>query len=258
MNAGQPILILVLVERTDGLAKRVVELSQLAASTTLLLPLLPSILPRPFSMPLTKPASSSSSSPAPSHSSTRLFLGNLHPSVSDYDLVHLLQPFGPLSKLDVVFHRSGPLRGKPKGFAFAEFTKREDALRAKVELDGKQFKGQRTLAVNFANQVDEAAGGGAGKPTRRRYGGEDDKLRPTTLSLVKNARQVKGGPDAKIAAMEAKLQALREKKGGGGAGTGGEASSPSRSQAGSSSLKKAPASAGLPLKPPPSSSSPPR
>ncbi|PWN24712.1 RNA-binding domain-containing protein [Jaminaea rosea] len=192
--------------------------------------------------------------PPSSASSTRLFVGNLHPSVSDYDLVQLFQPYGHLTKLDVVFHRSGPLRGKPKGFAFVEFSKREDSLRAKVELDGKPFKAGRTLSVNFANQVDEATGGGTGKAVRRRH--DDDELRPTTLSLVKNARQVKGGADAKIAAMEAKLAALRQKKAGGG----GEAEESSPKSSSSSALKRAPASAGLPVKPPPSSSSstPPR
>lgn len=44
-----------------------------------------------------------------------------HVSRSRYTLIQIFSKFGNLSRLDYLFHKSGPLRGKPRGYAFVEY-----------------------------------------------------------------------------------------------------------------------------------------
>lgn len=54
-------------------------------------------------------------------SNKRLFVGNLGESVDEYTLVHFLSKHGKIAKFDYLFHRAGPKKGKPKGYAFVEY-----------------------------------------------------------------------------------------------------------------------------------------
>jgi hypothetical protein len=45
-----------------------------------------------------------------------------HMSASRYTLIQAFSKFGTIAKLDFLFHKSGPLRGKPRGYAFVEFS----------------------------------------------------------------------------------------------------------------------------------------
>jgi hypothetical protein len=40
---------------------------------------------------------------------------------SRYTLIQIFSKFGSLARLDFLFHKSGPLRGKPRGYAFVEY-----------------------------------------------------------------------------------------------------------------------------------------
>jgi RNA recognition motif-containing protein len=51
----------------------------------------------------------------------RLYIGNLHPTVDEYTLLTLFTKYGTITSLDYLFHKTGPMRGKPRGFAFVEF-----------------------------------------------------------------------------------------------------------------------------------------
>src|ERR1700733_5415524 len=51
----------------------------------------------------------------------RLYVGNLHPTVDEYTLLTLFSKFGSITSLDFLFHKTGPSRGKPRGYAFVEF-----------------------------------------------------------------------------------------------------------------------------------------
>ena len=51
----------------------------------------------------------------------RLLMYPLH----RYTLLQAFSKFGKISKLDFLFHKSGPLRGKPRGYAFVEFSNKE-------------------------------------------------------------------------------------------------------------------------------------
>jgi len=55
----------------------------------------------------------------------RLYVGNLSPSVDEFTLVQVFSKYGRISKLDFLFHKSGPLKGKPRGYAFVEYADKE-------------------------------------------------------------------------------------------------------------------------------------
>ncbi|KAE8192031.1 hypothetical protein A4X03_0g5710 [Tilletia caries] len=195
--------------------------------------------------------------PGPEKSSTRLYVGNLHPSVDEYTLIQVFSKYGKIAKLDFLFHKTGPMKGKPRGYAFVEYALKEEALQALVATNDKMLRG-RKVSVTFANKseyADVALGGGQGGLGPHRHRHSDNK--PTTLSLIKNAQQPKS-TNAKIAAMEAKLKLLKEQRsqkqagGAAGGGSGGEAASGD-----DRILPLPPASAGLPSKPASASASKP-
>ncbi|KAI0816856.1 hypothetical protein BC628DRAFT_1299521, partial [Trametes gibbosa] len=137
----------------------------------------------------------------------RLYVGNLHPTVDEYTLLQLFSKFGKVSKLDYLFHKSGPLKGKPRGYAFVEFANRDDAEKALVHANDKLLRG-RKLVVTYANQAPIDAAGMQGLGTRSRRP-VSDVGKPTTLSMLKSAGAGRSdATDAKIARMEAKLRQL--------------------------------------------------
>ena len=72
---------------------------------------------------LTSNASASSSSAA--GKPDRLYVGNLSPSVDEYTLIQVFQKYGQITKLDFMFHKTGVLKGKPRGYAFVEFSSKD-------------------------------------------------------------------------------------------------------------------------------------
>jgi len=172
-------------------------------------------------------------------------VGNLHPSVDEYSLIQVFSKHGKIAKMDYLFHKAGPQKGKPRGYAFVEYASKEEALQALAATNDKMLRG-RKVSVTFANKSEYAeagsAGGGGVGPHRHRHG---EISKPTTLSLIKNAQQPKS-TNAKIAAMEAKLKLLQEQRSN-TAGAGGAAGSSPAAEGGV--LPRPPPSAGLPSKP---------
>ena len=79
------------------------------------------------------------SPPLPELLKNRLYVGNLHPTVDEfvslctlsrveplshprYTLIQVFSKFGKLARMDYLFHKTGALRGKPRGYAFVEYT----------------------------------------------------------------------------------------------------------------------------------------
>ncbi|KAF8191356.1 hypothetical protein BJ912DRAFT_877976 [Pholiota molesta] len=140
----------------------------------------------------------------------RLYIGNLHPSVDEYTLLQVFSKFGKITKLDWLFHKTGLLKGKPRGYAFVEYASQDDALRALSSAHGKPLRG-RTLVVTFAHQAPLDQYGGAGTPASLR--GRKTMMdvgRPTTLSMLKTGMRGRheGKTQDKIAMMEAKLRQM--------------------------------------------------
>jgi RNA recognition motif-containing protein len=83
----------------------------------------------------------------------RLFVGNLPYDVTEAELRAHFAAIGPLSYLSLATDRD---TGKPRGFAFVEFSARADAEDAIHRLNNQAFKG-RPLAVNEARPRDAPA-----------------------------------------------------------------------------------------------------
>lgn len=62
---------------------------------------------------------------AQTFSSTRLYIGNLATSCDEYTLIQLCSKHGKIAKLDYLFHKTGPAKGKPRGYAFIEYSTKE-------------------------------------------------------------------------------------------------------------------------------------
>ncbi|KAG6917431.1 hypothetical protein DXG01_002517 [Tephrocybe rancida] len=153
------------------------------------------------------PAESSTAPSAPERQllKDRLYIGNLHPTVDEYSLLQIFSKFGKVTKLDYLFHKTGALKGKPRGYAFVEYGSNDEALRALSMAHEKLLRG-RKLVVTFAQQAPPEHGGSAYGAKRR---GMMEIGRPTTLSLLKTgAGSRNDGTRDKIAMMEAKLRQM--------------------------------------------------
>jgi RNA recognition motif-containing protein len=69
-----------------------------------------------------------------------------------YHLLKLVQKYGSIEKFDLLFHRSGPSAGQPRGYAFVTYSSKADATKAKDALDGKMV-GCKSVVVRWANSV---------------------------------------------------------------------------------------------------------
>ncbi|KAI4464475.1 heterogeneous nuclear ribonucleoprotein [Holotrichia oblita] len=61
-----------------------------------------------------------------------------------------MQKHGPIEKFDLLFHRTGPLAGQPRGYAFVTFISKEDATRAKTNLNNL-LVGSKNIVVTWAH-----------------------------------------------------------------------------------------------------------
>ena len=94
----------------------------------------------------------------------RLFVGNLPYDVTEAELRAHFAAVGPLAYLSLATDRD---TGKPRGFAFVEFSARADAEDAIRRLNAQAFKG-RALVVNEARARDASAPPSAPRPTAPR------------------------------------------------------------------------------------------
>ncbi|KAK6909387.1 single-stranded nucleic acid binding protein [Kwoniella mangroviensis CBS 8886] len=157
-------------------------------------------------------ASSSSSAIQSSSTSTangkpdRLYVGNLSPTVDEYTLIQIFSKYGKITKLDFMFHKTGVLKGKPRGFAFIQFTDKDDALKAMIKLHDRLLRG-RKLVVTYASSAPPENLPLINTKGRR----PNDPSKTTTLSLLKSSKKPQSAA-AQIAAMEAKLAHMKRTK----------------------------------------------
>jgi RNA recognition motif-containing protein len=81
----------------------------------------------------------------------RLFVGNLAYDATEAELREHFAAVGPISYISLPMDRE---TGKPRGFAFVEFSEQADAEEAIRRLNNQEFKGRR-LAVNEARARDD-------------------------------------------------------------------------------------------------------
>jgi len=107
--------------------------------------------------------------------------------------------------MNYLFHKSGPQKGKPRGYAFLEYGKSEEANKAIAMFNDKMLRG-RKLVVTFATQSPYEDLPSTSRNGPRRIPSEAS--RPTTLSLLKSSLRPQT-TESKIAALEAKLKQLQ-------------------------------------------------
>lgn len=128
----------------------------------------------------------------------RLFVGNLPYDVTEAELRAHFAAIGPLSYLSLATDRD---TGKPRGFAFVEFSARADAEDAMRRLNNQAFKG-RLLTVNEARARDAHAPPNAPRPAAPRtdagrdFGPDAVPLRRRTPA--KRAAHAERGPKRPI------------------------------------------------------------
>ena len=144
----------------------------------------------------------------------RLFVGNLPYDVTEAELRAHFAAIGPLSYLSLATDRD---TGKPRGFAFVEFSARADAEDAIRRLNNQTFKG-RPLAVNEARPRDAPAPArararrprrtraptlaGTSALMRRRGAGVRPRSGPRLLSAARSAPCTSACPDRCVSALE--------------------------------------------------------
>jgi RNA recognition motif-containing protein len=87
-----------------------------------------------------------------------LFVGNLSYDVTESDLREFFSPVGPLTTVIIPMDRD---TGKPRGFAFVEFSDQEQANEASSRLNDQPLKG-RNVSINEARARESRPGGGPG------------------------------------------------------------------------------------------------
>ncbi|CAN6463803.1 unnamed protein product [Victoria cruziana] len=157
-------------------------------------------------MPVTQPSlpSSSSQRQQDAHPITnegcesRLYIGNLDQRITESQVIKMFSPYGKIISEDFLWHRHGPRRGEPRGFAFIQFSTREEAQLAMEKMDGRLACG-RPLVVRFAGGKTTAD---ASKPSK----GADDLKKSGTFgcSTAHMSRS------SKIAAIKNKLKSMEE------------------------------------------------
>ncbi|XP_012262591.2 probable RNA-binding protein 18 isoform X2 [Athalia rosae] len=127
----------------------------------------------------------------------RLWVGNLDLRINEYQLLKLVQNHGKIEKFDLLFHRSGPQAGQPRGYAFVTYETSCDAVRAKHALHNVKI-GAKTIVVRWAHSVNES---------------DMDKPRPKidipALAGAKKENK-KVSRETAIQAIEAKLKMMNE------------------------------------------------
>ncbi|KAI8092598.1 uncharacterized protein BX664DRAFT_327674 [Halteromyces radiatus] len=135
----------------------------------------------------------------------RLYIGNLDPSVDEYAVMKLFEPYGKIIVFEYMFYLHGPKKGQPRGYCFLEYENKKDALTAISALNGKKIKG-RTLVVSSANKNTSSSDN-----SNRHH--RSTIHRPTSFSLLRNQKMSQpASTDAKILAIEQKLAALQKPK----------------------------------------------
>ncbi|XP_008470366.1 probable RNA-binding protein 18 [Diaphorina citri] len=82
----------------------------------------------------------------------RLWIGNLDIRVTEFRLMKLLQSFGKLEKFDMLFHRTGPLAGQPRGYAFVTYKDKANAAKCMSKLNASKL-GTRVIVVKYAHNM---------------------------------------------------------------------------------------------------------
>ncbi|VVB15632.1 unnamed protein product [Arabis nemorensis] len=133
---------------------------------------------------------------------SRLYVGNLDLRINEAALLKMFSPYGKIISEDFLWHTRGPKKGEPRGYAFVQYSRKEEAEVAVEKMHGRLACG-RPLVVRFASEkhLEESS-----------Y----DHSKRLLLPEANRTRFVTGSSsgqmsrDEKVAAIKNKLKALEE------------------------------------------------
>ncbi|KAG5558644.1 hypothetical protein RHGRI_008554 [Rhododendron griersonianum] len=135
-------------------------------------------------------------------SECRLYIGNLDMRISEGALIKMFSPYGKIVAEDFLWHTRGRKRGEPRGFAFVQFSTKEEAELAKEKMNGK-LAGGRPLVVRLASEKNLVE---TTETSSKPIG-----VAKTSSIAVSSSGQT--SRSAKIAAIKNKLKAMEEENG---------------------------------------------
>ncbi|KAG8381268.1 hypothetical protein BUALT_Bualt06G0104900 [Buddleja alternifolia] len=124
-------------------------------------------------------------------SESRLYIGNLDLRITEAALIKMFSPYGKIISEDFLWHTRGPKRGEPRGYAFVQFSTKEEAIRAKEKMHGRMACG-RPLVVRLASEKcpEEPANSskniGEGRRSSFSSGGCGQINRSAKIAAIKN------------------------------------------------------------------------
>ncbi|CAL5367346.1 unnamed protein product [Camellia sinensis] len=133
----------------------------------------------------------------------RLYIGNLDLRITEATLIKMFSPFGKIVAEDFLWHTRGPKRGEPRGFAFIQFSTREEAELAKEKMNGKLVCG-RPLVVRLASE----------KYLVETANNSSKVIGEASKSSIAGTSSGQVSRSAKIAAIKNKLKAIEEESRG--------------------------------------------
>ncbi|KAK7270886.1 hypothetical protein RJT34_26385 [Clitoria ternatea] len=123
----------------------------------------------------------------------RLYVGNLDLRITEAALLKMFSPFGKIVSEDFLWHTRGPKRGEPRGFAFIQYSTKEEAELAKEKMHGRLACG-RPLVVRLAgekcmSETADSSTKAVGEGHRMHLGGGGavgQKSRSAKIAAIKN------------------------------------------------------------------------
>jgi len=138
----------------------------------------------------------------PEHRDRTLYVGNLDRRLTEYQLIKMFEPYGTIQGELFMWHHVGELRGIPRGFAFIEFSTKEEAMRAQRSTDRQEVLGRR-LVVRFADEKDTDDMNIQFQSLAERRAADSTKSRSGGVELATGD---------KIRAIEQKLRAMQQQQ----------------------------------------------
>ncbi|XP_031378584.1 probable RNA-binding protein 18 isoform X1 [Punica granatum] len=132
----------------------------------------------------------------------RLYIGNLDLRITEAALIKMFSPFGTIVSEDFLWHTRGPKRGEPRGYAFIQYSTKEEAQLAKEKMHGRLACG-RPLVVRLASEKYFAET--LERPPKAAGPASRGSISSSSSSLGQGSSR-----SAKIAAIKSKLKVLEE------------------------------------------------
>ncbi|XP_074291540.1 uncharacterized protein LOC141618337 isoform X1 [Silene latifolia] len=145
------------------------------------------------------------------NSDKRIYVGNVDHRISEATLIKMFSPFGKIESEDFLLHTRGPKRGEPRGFAFVQYSTKEEAILAKEKMHGRLACG-RPLVVRLASEkavidTSQNLSKGSGVVISSRSGSTSGQMsRSAKIAAIKNKLKTLEENDSRSAKKQKQLE----------------------------------------------------